>query len=52
VVRLPEALPGEWTIEVRPHAIREAGQGFALVVLSPPPAVAPRRARGRLEPGP
>jgi hypothetical protein len=52
VVWLPEALPGEWTIEVRPHAIREAGQGFALVVLSPPPAVEPRRARGRLAPGP
>jgi hypothetical protein len=52
VVWLPEAQPGEWTIEVRPHAIREAGQGFALVVLSPPRAVAPRRPGGRLAPGP
>jgi hypothetical protein len=52
VVWLPEAQPGEWTVEVRPHAIREAGQGFALVVLSPPRAVAPRRPGGRLAPGP
>ena len=52
VVWLPEALPGEWTIEVRPHAIREADQGFALVVLSPPLAQEIRRPRGRFVPGP
>jgi len=52
VVWLPEALPGEWTVEVRPHAIREAGQGFALVVLRPDDAAAPRRPGGRLAPGP
>jgi hypothetical protein len=52
VVWLPQTSPGEWTVEVRPHAIREAGQGFALVVLSPPPALAPRRPRGRLVPVP
>ena len=48
VVWLPEALPGEWTVEVRPHAIREAGQGFALVVLRPDDAWEPRHPRGRL----
>ncbi len=52
VVWLPEALPGEWTVEVRPHAIREAGQGFALVVLRPDDAREPRRPRGRFSPGP
>jgi len=52
VVWLPEAPPGEWTVEVRPHAIREAGQGFALVVLRPDDAREPRRPRGRFSPGP
>jgi hypothetical protein len=50
VVWLPEALPGEWTVEVRPHAIREAGQGFALVVLAPPAAPEIRHVRRRLAP--
>lgn len=50
VVWLPEAQPGEWTIEVRPHAIREAGQGFALVVLAPPAAPEIRHVRRRLAP--
>jgi len=52
VVWLPEASPGDWTVEVRPHAIREAGQGFALVVLRPDDAAHPRRPGGRLAPGP
>ena len=52
VVWLPQATPGEWAIEVRPHAIHEAGQGFALVVLSPALAPEVRRVRGRLAPGP
>lgn len=50
VVKLARATPGEWTIEVRPHAIREAPQGFALVVLGPPSALQTRTARGRLAP--
>jgi subtilisin family serine protease len=48
VVWLPGASAGEWRVEVRPHAIREAGQGFALVVLRPDDAAEPRRPRGRL----
>ena len=52
VIWLPEAASGSWSIEVRPHAIREAGQGFALVVLSPPLAPEVRRPRGRFSPGP
>jgi len=52
VVWLPQAAPGEWTVEVQPHAIHEGGQGFALVVLRPNDAWEPRRPRGRFSPGP
>jgi hypothetical protein len=50
VVKLPDATPGSWRVEVRPHAIRESGQGFALVVLGPRPAPELRHVRGRLAP--
>jgi hypothetical protein len=50
VVWLPYATPGDWTIEVRPHAIREAGQGLALVVLSPSAVAEVRHVRRRLAP--
>jgi len=52
VVWLPQAAPGEWTVEVQPHAIHEAGQGFALVVLRPDDAWEPRRPGARFSPGP
>jgi hypothetical protein len=50
VVWLPQAAQGPWTVEVRPHAIREPGQGFALVVLSPSPVPEVRQIRRLVRP--
>jgi hypothetical protein len=52
VVRLANAAAGGWTVTVAPHAIGQAGQDFALVVVGDVTADPVRRLRegGRIAP--
>jgi subtilisin family serine protease len=48
VVYLPQALPGTWTVAVRPHVVNIGPQDYAVVITGPVSTDPPRQAQGRL----